>query len=353
MRYGVRKKKELVLWGILCMGLILLYLLSSTDWIIKEKEVEVYPVSLIISDTSDDDYVNFRKGVDQAAVEYNVDVSFITLYEKDNLAQQIILFIQGNKADIYITLYEKDNLAQQMELVRREAADGAGAVILEPVDELECRQYLEENTYGTPIILLGELSPDEEVKGAVHMDWTAAGRKLGEAIAAEQSPDLPVWIFADNPYIGKAGEMKQGLTEVLEKQGFSYTIVPRGTDDTYRSVIEKTVYPGSGMAVVAALDFASTAEAAEIVGGSSVYGKYISGLYGVGMMPSLLDQLDKGTIRGLVVTNQFDAGYFAVKKAVQAIEKEQERSQFSLESYYIEKDELRSKKYEKMLYPID
>ena len=122
MRYGVRKKKELVLWGILCVGLILLYLLSSTDWIIKEKEVEVYPVSLIISDTSDDDYVNFRKGVDQAAVEYNVDVSFITLYEKDNLAQQ-------------------------MELVRREAADGAGAVILEPVDELECRQYLEENTF--------------------------------------------------------------------------------------------------------------------------------------------------------------------------------------------------------------
>ena len=308
MRYGVRKKKELVLWGILCVGLILLYLLSSTDWIIKEKEVEVYPVSLIISDTSDDDYVNFRKGVDRAAVEYNVDVSFITLYEKDNLAQQM---------------------------------------------ELECRQYLEENTYGTPIILLGELSPDEEVKGAVHMDWTAAGRKLGEAITAEQSPDLPVWIFADNPYIGKAGEMKQGLTEVLEKQGFSYTIVPRGTDDTYRSVIEKTVYPGSGTAVVAALDFASTAEAAEIVGGSSVYGKYISGLYGVGMMPSLLDQLDKGTIRGLVVTNQFDAGYFAVQKAVQAIEKEQERSQLSLESYYIEKDELRSKKYEKMLYPID
>ena len=74
MRYGVRKKKELVLWGILCVGLILLYLLSSTDWIIKEKEVEVYPVSLIISDTSDDDYVNFRKGVDQAAVEYNVEM---------------------------------------------------------------------------------------------------------------------------------------------------------------------------------------------------------------------------------------------------------------------------------------
>ncbi|MFR3284507.1 MAG: substrate-binding domain-containing protein [Clostridium fessum] len=324
----MRKKKELVLWGILCVGLILLYLLSSTDWIIKEKEVEVYPVSLIISDTSDDDYVNFRKGVDQAAVEYNVDVSFITLYEKDNLAQQ-------------------------MELVRREAADGAGAVILEPVDELECRQYLEENTYGTPIILLGELSPDEEVKGAVHMDWTAAGRKLGEAITAEQSPDLPVWIFADNPYIGKAGEMKQGLTEVLEKQGFSYTIVPRGTDDTYRSVIEKQFIRAAARRWWRHWISPAQRRRRRLSAEAAVYGKYISGLYGVGMMPSLLDQLDKGTIRGLVVTNQFDAGYFAVKKAVQAIEKEQERSQLSLESYYIEKDELRSKKYEKMLYPID
>lgn len=54
------EKKELVLWES-CVGLILLYLLSSTDWIIKEKEVEVYPVSLIISDTSDDDYVNFAR----------------------------------------------------------------------------------------------------------------------------------------------------------------------------------------------------------------------------------------------------------------------------------------------------
>ena len=85
MRYGVRKK-ELVLSRESCVGLILLYLLSSTDWIIKGKRGGGLPGVPDYQRYFDDDYVNFRKGVDRAAVEYNVDVSFITLYEKDNLA---------------------------------------------------------------------------------------------------------------------------------------------------------------------------------------------------------------------------------------------------------------------------
>ncbi len=325
---GVKIKKNYIIWGALCLGLILLYLLSSTDLIIKEREVEIYPVSVIISDTSDDSYVNYRKGVDQAAAELNADVSFITLYDKGDLAQQ-------------------------MELVRREASDGAQAIILDPVDGLECRQYIDENNFGTPIILMGELTSDDEVKGSIYIDWTLAGRKMGEAIVSKCKSEIPVLIFADNPDAGVAGDMKSGLTEILEKYGFSYRIVSKSTEDTYRSAIENTVYPGSGNAIIAAFDASSTAEAAEIISGSNVYGRYITGLYGVGATPSLLNQLDNGTIQGLIVTNQYDAGYFSVKKAVQAIEKEQERSQLTLESYYIEKDDLRSKEYEKMLYPID
>ena len=44
------------------MVLAVLFLLSSTDLIIKEEAAEVYPVSVIIGDTSDENYVNFRKG---------------------------------------------------------------------------------------------------------------------------------------------------------------------------------------------------------------------------------------------------------------------------------------------------
>ena len=151
---------------------------------------------------------------------------------------------------------------------------------------------------------------------------------MAKAITAEPDSDLPVWIFADNPIYRQRRGDKQGLTEVLEKQGFSYTIVPRGTDDTYRSVIEKQFIRAAARRWWRHWISPVQREAAEIVGGSSVYGKYISGLYGVrddavpaGSAP------DKGTTSGLVVTNQFDAGYLR-SKAVQAIEKSRREASF-------------------------
>ena len=83
------EKKEGFLWGLLAGGLVILYLSSSTDLIIKERESEVYPISIVIGDTTDDYYANFRKGVEQAADDYNADISFITLFEKGDAEKQI------------------------------------------------------------------------------------------------------------------------------------------------------------------------------------------------------------------------------------------------------------------------
>ena len=94
-------RKVKFLWILYGMVLAVLFLLSSTDLIIKEEAAEVYPVSVIIGDTSDENYVNFRKGMERAAIELNGDVSFITLYEKGSAVQQ-------------------------RELILRELADGAG-----------------------------------------------------------------------------------------------------------------------------------------------------------------------------------------------------------------------------------
>lgn len=53
--------KGKILWCVWAGILVLLFLMSSTDLIIKEKKIEVYPISVIIEGDNDDYYVNFKR----------------------------------------------------------------------------------------------------------------------------------------------------------------------------------------------------------------------------------------------------------------------------------------------------
>jgi ABC-type sugar transport system substrate-binding protein len=321
-------KQEKILWTLLAGVLVFLFLLSSTDLIIKEKKIEIYPVSVIIGDTSDDYYVNFRKGADKAAEEYNVDVSFITLYEKGDADQQI-------------------------ELVQREISDGASAVVLIPVKPVECVKKMDDMVLNSPAVILGSLPPNDQVKSGISPDYEEEGRMLGQAIAAENPPDIPVWIFTEGLEYGYNREAYDGLVSALSKSGFSMKLFGKKAEGTFREAIEGMVYPGSGKAVIAAIDVRSLDEAADIISGSPVYSNAIEGLYGVGSTTKLLKELDNGIIKGLVVSDQFDAGYMSIEKAVEAVHGGLQRTQIVLDSYYIRKANLRESKFERILYPID
>ena len=66
-----------------------------------------------------------------------------------------------------------------------------------------------------------------------------------------------------------------------------------------------------------------------------------------------MNGLDRGTIRGICVTDEFSAGYLSIWQAVEAAKGRPAKERVVLENYYIEKEDLRTSKYEKMLYPIE
>ena len=162
--------KGKILWCIWAGILVLLFLMSSTDLIIKEKKIEVYPISVIIEGDNDDYYVNFKKGMDQAAAEFHGDVSFITLYASDDQAQQ-------------------------MELVKREIRDGTRAVILAPVKTGEAAEELENMNPGCPVILLGQSGDEGGNLDSIGVDGREIGRLLGQAAASQAPGDVPVYLF--------------------------------------------------------------------------------------------------------------------------------------------------------------
>lgn len=324
----MRTRKEQILWMIYACVLVLLFLLSSTDFIIKEREIEVYPISVIIEDSKDDYYVNFKKGMDQAAVELNADVSFITLYESGSVSQQ------------------KD-------MIVREQQDGAKALVVVPVEEKAVLDMLAENRLSGPLVLYKTSLSGDKVSATVSTDYYAMGRTLAGQVIREQPKELPVYLFGRENQDEAGVQVQDGLISVLEEAGYRTVLYRRQGDDFFRKTIEELVYPGSQKVVVVALDPESLTETAAILSDSSVYASYVGGLYGRGATIPILNYLDRGLINGICVTDEFGAGYLTVKKAVEAITGRGVQEHVELESHYITKADIRKPEYEKMLYPIE
>ncbi len=342
-------RKVKFLWILYGMVLAVLFLLSSTDLIIKEEAAEVYPISVIIGDTSDENYVNFRKGMERAAIELNGDVSFITLYEKGSAVQQ-------------------------RELILRELADGAGALVVAPVEaDLLCEME-QENRFPVPVILINgeyETVCELERSACFTFDYYGMGQRLGEEILKEFPQQKRVCILEEERTDMAGRLFSQGLQRALGLTGCEVLSIEEetdasesdgaageGKDDWERGFLEKITGGWTQKTVLAAADPGSLARAAQLLAEKEEASRWVEGLYGRGNTVLVLNYLDKGIIRGLCVTDDFSAGYLSVKAAVELAgnhpsEEESVGGRRCLESHYIRREDLRNEKYEKMLYPIE
>lgn len=320
--------KEKISW---CGGILLLvwlFLLSSTDLIIKEKKREICRVSVIIDNVNDNYYGSFSAGMNMAERKYQADVNFITLYAENDEEQQ-------------------------EELLVREVKDGANAIILAPVREDLAVMNLDEISPGCPVIFLGSNSINSSVACSISVDRYEMGRALGERIAENENPKVPVCLFSEGlAYTGNL-DAYDGIRSVLDQAGFTVRLIEKKTEDTYRRAIEETVYPESGDFMAVGLDVGALSNLADILEGSSVYREHVMALYGVGSTTALLNQIDRGIVKGLMAWNRFDEGYLSVEKAVQAAGGEWGEKQITLIPEYIDAEILKSGIYEKMLYPME
>ncbi len=195
-------RSEKIIWGLFGGALVLLFLLSSTDLIIKEKKAEIYPVSVIINHTNDEYFQNYKKGMEQAAREYNADVRFITMYEAGSGAGQ-------------------------MELAEREAREGAAAIILAPARAYGDGWELETLAYACPFILLGPQVEEDLPVCSISVDERAAGAMLGKAIAEQPGSASTVYVFTQGIGRGACRQVYGGLVSASGKRAARYCCATR------------------------------------------------------------------------------------------------------------------------------
>lgn len=330
------KRRVNFFWSLYGIVLAVLFLLSSTDLIIKEEEAEVYPISVIVGDTTDDNYVNFRKGVERAAIELNGDVNFITLYEKGSAIQQ-------------------------RELILREQEDGSRALIIDPVEEGMLAGMQKETKFSIPMILINagrEETEKLENTACITFDYYGMGRILGEEILREHSEKAAVYLLRDEKPDVAEELFARGLGERLgETDCGMISFILSGEGETER-ILEELILGRPGEVVLAAANPESLLMAAEFLAQEQEAAARVQGLYGRGNTVPILNYLERGMIRGLCVTDDFSAGYLSVKTAVElagrrSVKRISAEDMGYLESHYIRREDLRNEKYEKMLYPIE
>ncbi|MCI8888397.1 MAG: substrate-binding domain-containing protein [Hungatella sp.] len=322
-----KRGKILVILYMIFLGA--LFLMCSTDLIIREPEKEVYQMAVIIEDTRDDNYGNFRKGMDQAAVEFNADVRFITLYEKMDSQQQL-------------------------ELISREQQDGTDALLVVPADEEQIIMALARKEITIPVVLLGAELTGQEVIGSITVDYKEMGELLARKMAERIPKDCPVLVFAEPEiHSPKSRRFLSGAMEALESRGHGCQMIAGSTDQGFLEIMKAFKDWDGERAVILAESPEILTEAAGILADDPAIASAVEGLYGRGSNLSILNYVDRGLITGICVTDEFGMGYFGVLTAIEGLEGLGNGAGKTMDSWYIEKKDLRDPAYEKMLFPIE
>lgn len=316
-----RSGKVMIVLYIVC--LVVLFLMCSTDLIIREPERQIYQIAVIIEDVRSDNYSNFRKGMDLAAAELNADVRLITLYEKLDVKEQ-------------------------MDLMDREQQDGTDALIVVPVEE----EQVSARQMTIPVILMRAGVAEAAGAGNVIVDHEKMGEQLAREILKEQPADVPVYVLTD-----PAGQSDmdrlflKGSDAVFQEAGRSVQRILRGEEERFYTMLEQPGAEAKKVVILAENQDILT-EAAGVVAGSEAVADAVGGLYGRGTTMAILNYLDRGVITGICVTDEFSVGYYSVREAVRALEGAGSVPTV-MESYYIDKKDLRDPAFEKMLFPIE
>ena len=122
--------------------LVVLFLISSTDYIWKERKVDVSNISVIVDIPQDSINMNLREGAKKAAQAYHADMHFLNL---------------------------RDYEAQQMDmqtLVQRELDAGCEGIVLQCGSSRVTEEILEQIPVGVPVVLWDTEAESPRVKSA-------------------------------------------------------------------------------------------------------------------------------------------------------------------------------------------
>ena len=233
----------------------------------------------------------------------------------------------------YVVVPPTATLAEEQLLAEQEIADGARAVLLEPVSTAGSGKMAEKLSQRAAVVLLGERADMEDAGhfGSVSADNYAIGVVLGKEIAELLPDGGRIALLPESDARGSIAARRQGIREALRGSAVQ--------------VQEET----QGVALLVGLEDSALTAAAE----SAAAEEKRPLVVGVGNSNRNIYALDRGDIADMIVINEFNMGYLAVAEAKKKLSSGlREMEQLRVGDTLVARDTMFSAENQKLLFPL-
>lgn len=284
--------------------MILFFLLSSTNLLLREETEEIKKVSVIVPGDEGLAAENFRRGIREAANEERVEIN-------------------------YIILGRERGAITQSEQIERERQGEAQAIILEVKDPEGLRQYLERKESMFPLITVNSPGDYPCETCGISFDTDSAAESLVQKVLEEDVKRV-VCVRGEKKL---SEQMCRILKEKLAKEGIkAEEIEPEQLKEKQN---EKEIFIGCGTEETEAV-LRTVRRAAAV--------------YGTGYSDTIREEIEGGRVRAVVTGSMYSMGVHAVRAAVSAIEERKTEREIFVPVRLITRENL--KEEQKFLYPI-
>lgn len=308
-------------WQAVGVIIVLLILLSVASYVYMDsfqsngKKVNI---SVVVYGSTEERWIAFRQGVDQAASDFGALVNFVILSGTNDSEEQ----------------------KEQMD---RERANGTEGMVAAVTDSHQMSGYITTMANVVPIVLVESRIERDESLPCVAADSYKMGEELARLIMEKEDESVPITVV-------QIGDNRSSRRDRLE--GFRNACASAGRE------VEQVVYPSresmsrvlesSGTQILAALDDTGLEMTVNIVGESPENRK----VYGIGSSRRIVSALDQGLIQGIVFQNEFNMGYEAVDTLIQKIRKGGAGEPKEIDYHRVTGETLHEPENERLLYPI-
>lgn len=299
------------------IGLSVLFCLLAFAPGEKHSQPPLLEMSVILRD-GDGGVSTMRKGMEQAAEDLNVELRFLTPAEDNNAAEQV-------------------------QLLEREVAGGAPAVVLLPADRELLSGAVSAAAGKTTLVTVETDMTAWGAAASVSMDHQALGEALGTAAMHGVPAGGTVLLLDSLPGDNGIRERLEAAREVLEREGRQVREYQWSGDETLFADILRIERPGA----VIAFEAAALAEVAELSRGEN-----FPLLYGCGSTTGIAAALEKGHVTAIAAVNVFSAGYLAVEAAASLARHEDWTGAPTVAFSVVRQETMYESDNQKLLFPV-